>query len=51
MSDLDDLEIAVKNYGMQVLHKRYEKLIARKFVLFPYLRAKHLLRKIRILKG
>lgn len=49
--DLNELEGEVKWYALNVLNKRYERLINRKFVLFPWLRAKWLLRKIRIAKG
>jgi len=49
--DLNALEAEVKRYALAVLTRRYERLLNRKVVLFPWLRAKWLLRKIRIAKG
>jgi hypothetical protein len=50
-NSLDILEKEVANYGLSVLRKRFARLQSRKFVLFRFLRAKLLLRKIRFLKG
>jgi hypothetical protein len=47
MAELKDLRVQVQNYGVAVLEKRIERLLNRKFVLFPILRVKLLLRKLR----
>ena len=45
------LELDVKDYATRVLQKRFDRLSNRKLVLFPWLRAKWLLRKIAFLKN
>lgn len=47
MESLQDLRARVQKYAVAILAKRMDKLNARLFVLFPVLRAKLLLRKLR----
>jgi len=51
MGQLESLEAQIQHYGYDVIQKRFDRLKKRRFVLFPFLRAKWLLRKLRILKG
>jgi len=46
-----ELEEKLQNKGAEVLEKRINRLVGRRFVLFPYLRVKMLLKKLRYLKG
>jgi hypothetical protein len=51
MDELKQLQNRVQKYGARVLEKRLARLEGRKFVLFPFLRARMLLRRIRVLMG
>lgn len=50
-SDLDEFEQDLIEFGASKLMARFERLKSRRFVLFPYLRARMLLRKLRKLTG
>lgn len=50
MADIKTLREMVQNYGADKMSVRIERLLARKFVLFPILRAKLILRKLRKLE-
>ena len=45
MKELDDLKSALRVDAVNLLEKRRARLAARKFVLFPWLRIKMLMRK------
>lgn len=44
---LTDCKRLLESYAADVIYKRIERLKARKFVLFPWLRIKWLMRKYR----
>lgn len=48
---LKDIKQALKDKAVAVLTRRAERLLARKIVLFPYLRVKWLLRKISFIEA
>jgi hypothetical protein len=50
LEDLADMRDATVAYALKVLERRLYRLQTRKLVLFPYLRAKLMLRRIRHLK-
>jgi hypothetical protein len=45
MKELDDVQDKLRHDACKLLEKRIERLRARKFVLFPWLRIKWLMRK------
>lgn len=46
MATLDDLKADAKQYGVDLLVKRFQTLKNRSFVIFPWLRIRLLLRRI-----
>ena len=51
ITELSQLEAALKLDAVELLTKRHERLKGRYLVLFPWLRIKWLLRKVRIAQG